>query len=95
MPENSSPIKRRTKSSARLKDRERDAAAELPLPTLLSHALVAFTIEFDNEAERQVPHWTTNYGSAGGSREATWLVSLVMWPNCMQHIGDGDHGSRT
>jgi len=65
-----------------------DAAAALPLPTLLSHALVAFTIEFDNEAERQLPHWTTNYGSAGGSREATWLVSLVMWPNCMEHVGD-------
>jgi hypothetical protein len=28
----------------------------LPLPTLLSHALVAFTIEFDNEFEHQVPH---------------------------------------
>ncbi len=87
MPENSSPTKR-TKSSARLKDRERDAAAELPLPTLLSHALVAFTIEFDNEAERQVPHWTTNYGSASGAPDATWLASLVMWLNCMQHIGD-------
>jgi hypothetical protein len=24
----------------------------LPLPTLLSHVLVAFTIEFDNESDR-------------------------------------------
>jgi DNA-binding MarR family transcriptional regulator len=71
-----------------LKERKHDAAAALPLPTLLSHALVAFTIEFDNEAEQQLPHWTTNFGSAGGSREATWLVSLVMWPNCMEHVGD-------
>jgi hypothetical protein len=31
-------------------------AAGLPLPTLLSQALVAFTIEFDNEFERQMPH---------------------------------------
>jgi hypothetical protein len=29
-------------------------AASLPLPTLLSHLLVAFTIEFDNESEHQL-----------------------------------------
>jgi hypothetical protein len=28
----------------------------VPLPTLLSHTLVAFTIEFDNEFEHLVPH---------------------------------------
>ena len=34
-------------------------AAGLPLSTLLSQALVAFTIEFDNEFEHQMPHRTT------------------------------------
>jgi hypothetical protein len=33
--------------------------AEVGLSGLLSQALVAFTIEFDNESERQVPHRTT------------------------------------
>ncbi len=59
-----------------------------PLPTLLSQALVAFTIEFDNEFERQMPHRTTNHGSTGSSRNDPWLVSLVMWSNCMQFIGE-------
>jgi len=39
----------------------------LPLPTLLSHALVAFTIEFDNESEHQLPHRTTNNRSTADS----------------------------
>jgi DNA-binding MarR family transcriptional regulator len=60
----------------------------LPLPTLLSHALVAFTIEFDNEFERQMPHRKTRHGAKGGSLHAPWLVSLVMFSNCMQFIGE-------
>ena len=59
-------------------------AGLIPLPTLLSHALVAFTIEFDNEFERQMPHRTTNHGSSSGSGPAPWLVSMVMWTNCMR-----------
>ncbi len=59
----------------------------LPLPTLLSHALVAFTIEFDNESERQMGHRTTRHGSAG-SLHAPWLVSLVMWSNCMRFVDE-------
>lgn len=62
--------------------------SRLPLSTLLSQALVAFTIEFDNEFEHQMPHRTTNYGSTGGSRQGPWLVSLVMWSNCMQFVGE-------
>jgi len=58
----------------------------LPLSALLSQALVAFTIEFDNEAERQIPHSTSNHGSTGGLH-TPWLVSLAMYANCMQHIG--------
>jgi DNA-binding MarR family transcriptional regulator len=57
-----------------------------PLPTLLSHALVAFTIEFDNEFEHQVPHRTTNHGSTAGAHRAPWLVSRVMWSNFMRFV---------
>jgi hypothetical protein len=64
-----------------------------PLPTLLSQALVAFTIEFDNEFEHRMPHRTTNHGSTNhgskrGSRQDPWLVSLVMWSNCMRFAGE-------
>ena len=60
----------------------------LPLPTLLSQVLVAFTIEFDNEFERQMPHRTTRHGSTGGLPRAPWLVSLAMWENCMRYVGE-------
>jgi hypothetical protein len=60
----------------------------LPLPTLLSQALVAFIIEFDNEFEQRMPHRTTNHGSTAGSSRAPWLVSMVMCSNCMQYVGD-------
>lgn len=59
-----------------------------PLSTLLSHALVAFTIEFDNEFEHQMPHRTTNHGATTDSRYAPWLVSLAMWSNCMQFVSE-------
>ena len=59
-------------------------AVGLPLFTLLSNVLVAFTIEFDNEFEHRTPHRTTNFGSRGGP----WLVSMVMWWNCMRFVGD-------
>jgi hypothetical protein len=39
--------------------------SSLPLATLLSQVLVAFTIEFDNETERQMQHGTTRHGSKG------------------------------
>jgi DNA-binding MarR family transcriptional regulator len=64
----------------------RETTSVLPLPTLLSQALVAFTIEFDNEAEHQLPHWTTNHGLAGAPRKCVWLVSLAMYSNCMKFI---------
>jgi hypothetical protein len=31
-------------------------ADDLPLPTLLSRLLIAFTVEFDNEAEHRLEH---------------------------------------
>lgn len=62
----------------------------LPLTALLSQILVAFTIEFDNEAEHRMPHRTTMHGKTGAKGlHAPWLVSMVMWFNCMQHLGDG------
>jgi hypothetical protein len=58
------------------------------LATLLSQALVAFTIEFDNEAESRLPHSTTDYGRTPGALYAPWLVSMAMYFNCMQHLGE-------
>ena len=66
----------------------RGEPAGLPLSALLSQVLVAFTIEFDNEFERQMPHRTTNHPSTAGSLYGPWLVSLVMWSNCMRFVSD-------
>ncbi len=63
-------------------------AASLPLSALLSQVLVAFIIEFDNEFERRMPHSTTRHGSTLGAPHAPWLVSLVMWSNCMQFVSE-------
>ena len=63
------------------------AASKLPLSALLSQSLVAFTIEFDNEFEHQMPHRTTIRATDSG-RGGPWLVSLAMWSNCMQFVGD-------
>lgn len=60
----------------------------LPLPTLLSQALVAYTIEFDNEFEHRMPHRTTNYSSKFESLNSPWLVSLAMYENCMRYVGE-------
>jgi methyltransferase (TIGR00027 family) len=54
---------------------------------LLSQALVALTIELDNEAEHRLPHRTTNYGS-GGQGDGPWLVSLAMFENCLRFVTD-------
>lgn len=62
------------------------AARRLPLSALLSQPLVAFIIEFDNEAEHRIPHRTTSYGKTPGSPRALWLVSMVMWENCMRCV---------
>jgi DNA-binding MarR family transcriptional regulator len=64
------------------------AAAGLPLPALLSQALVAFTIEFDNEFERRMPHRTTVSRAMAGSRDGPWLVSMVMGSNLMRFVGE-------
>ena len=62
------------------------APARLPLSALLSQALVALTIEADNEAEHRLPHRTTRQGRTGPG--GIWLTSLLMWANCLRHLPD-------
>jgi DNA-binding MarR family transcriptional regulator len=69
-------------------EQQEEIATHLPLTALLSQVLVAFTIEFDNEFERRMPHRTTKYGSTSDSRLAPWHASQVMWCNCMQFVSE-------
>lgn len=59
--------------------REQDAAHHdrLPFPTLLSRALVAYTIEFDNEFEHQMPHRTADDGATPAAPYTPWLTSAA------------------
>lgn len=52
---------------------------ETPISTLLSHILLAHTIELDNEFERRFEE------AGGGAR----VVSVVMWSSILRHVGDG------
>src|SRR5271165_3907009 len=61
-------------------------AERLPLATLLSQVLVAYTIEFDNEFEHQMPHRTALLGATPDAPYTPWLASLVMWSNCMRFV---------
>jgi DNA-binding MarR family transcriptional regulator len=63
-------------------------AGPLPLTALLSQAFVAFTIECDNEFERQMPHRTARDGWTGPRREMPWLTSMVMWFTCLRFLVD-------
>jgi len=60
---------------------------ELPLTSLLSQALIALTIEIDNEMERRLPHVTSRHGASGVG--GPWLISLAMWADFLRHLGDG------
>jgi DNA-binding MarR family transcriptional regulator len=77
-----------TEKIRRTQRKNSKSAARLPLSALLSQVLVAFTIEFDNESDQRIEHWTTRHGSTGGARKGVWLVSLVMFSNCMQFVGE-------
>jgi methyltransferase (TIGR00027 family) len=87
------PSAQRTVPAAPL-DRSSPVAAgldptALPLPALLSRALVAFTIEADNEAEHRLPHRTATHGlSPGAPPGAPWMVSLAMWASSLRHVPD-------
>ena len=59
-------------------------AGRIELSALLSQALVAFTIELDNEFEHLMPHRTTGHDTTGAVDGAPLLVSMVMWCNCMR-----------
>ena len=58
----------------------------LPLPTLLSQALVAFTIEADYEFEQRMPHVTTEKRKVGSLSRGVWLISLPFWSMCLRHV---------
>ncbi len=63
--------------------------AQLPISALLSFALVAFTIEFDNEFEHRMPHRITNSNpEVAGVCRGPWLTSLVMYCNCMRFVDE-------
>lgn len=61
------------------------SARQLPLSALLSQALVAFTIECDNEFEHRMPHRTSTFGA--GVAPGPWLTSSMMWWNCLRFVG--------
>lgn len=63
-------------------------AGERSLSALLSQALVAFTIEFDNQAGTRIPHVTTVGRRAGERGRGAWLVSLPMWANFMRFVDE-------
>jgi hypothetical protein len=56
----------------------------LPLSSLLSFALVAFTLEADNEAEHRLPHRTARHGAT--ATPGAWLTSMAMWFNCLRWV---------
>jgi DNA-binding MarR family transcriptional regulator len=56
------------------------------LSAQLSHVLVAFTVELDNQFEHKMPHRTTRHGSTPGHPRAPWLVSYPMWVHCMRYV---------
>ena len=56
------------------------------MPTLLSQALVAWTIEVDNEAEHQLPHQTTRGREERAEGKGPWLISYPLWANVLQYV---------
>ncbi len=60
---------------------------QAPLASLLSQALVALTIELDNEYEHRVPSFTSDFGvSARGS--GAWITSTAMYVNFLRFVTD-------
>jgi hypothetical protein len=60
----------------------------LPLPALISGALVAFTVELDNVFEHGFEHQTTARKARGERARGPWLTSIVMWANCLRWIAE-------
>lgn len=61
-------------------------SAVIPLPTMLSHTLVAWTVEVDNAFEQRMPHCTTASRRRGEAVQGPWLVSFPMYVHCMRHL---------
>ena len=58
----------------------------IPLATMLSHTLVAWTIEADNAFELRMPHRTTTGRQRGEAMRGPWLVSFPMYVHCVRHL---------
>ncbi len=65
------------------------AVSALPLPTLLSQPLVAYTIEIDHLFETRMPHRTAETRHSGEPRRGPLLTSYAMWSNFLRYVGDG------
>ncbi len=76
-----------TKQPPRKPQQAQQPQGPLSPSALLSQALVALTVELDNEAEHRLPHRTTAYGAADQG-DGAWLVSLVMFENCLRFVTD-------
>ena len=63
-PRSPQAARRRRRSESSLTRPAPQPQGPLSLSALLSQALVAFTIAFDNEAEHRIPHRTANFGAA-------------------------------
>jgi DNA-binding MarR family transcriptional regulator len=60
----------------------------MPLPTLLSHLLVAYVVELDNEFERRIPHRRHGMAAKPAVGRAPYLVSVAIWATCLRHVPD-------
>lgn len=57
---------------------------------MLSHTLVAWTIEVDNAFEARMTHRTTAMRQRGEALRGPWLVSFAMYVHCIRHLtGEG------
>ncbi len=61
----------------------------MSLPTLLSQVFVAWTIEVDNEVERQMPHRSALHVAPPDVPDAPRLVSVAMYWTCLRHVDGG------
>lgn len=62
------------------------SAPAAPVSALLSQALIAFTIELDNEFEHRSPNFTTDSG--GDWVNGVWATSAAMYLNCMRYVDE-------
>jgi hypothetical protein len=58
----------------------------------LSAAVVAFTIELDNEFEHRMPHRIASQRASGEPARGPWLTSAVMWANCLRYLAPAPDG---